>query len=398
MLALALLELGLRIPEVVPSLDFARPEPFTILALGESTTQGGFTRDHQYPALLEDHLGQECPGLRFRVVNGGMAGARAADLLEALPGFLRSGKPRVALTMLGINDLLGHENPGMRVKEPPLRLLRLLAWLRESLRRPASLEGAEYYRRVSQPLLNAGDAKAAEARHRTTLAENPSHRQALLDLGQLLLFEKRPAEALEEFRRAEALGGDAQPLLGELEALGALGRSGDALAKAKALLARTDLSLAQVRRAWECLGQVGRREAMDAWVAASAVPARPLWERARAMDKEGPGRAWPRSLEQRYREIVAMLEEGGVAVFSFNYPRQSAAPVRGISPRLRVIDLEAPFHEAVAKEGYARIFYDSFGGNFGHLTARGNQLLAKLVGDALLAEEPLRSECRAPRS
>ena len=60
-----------------------------------------------------------------------------------------------------------------------------------------------------------------------------------------------------------------------------------------------------------------------------------------------------------------------------------------------MINLERPFHDAVKKEGYARPFYDSFGGNFGHLTPRGTRLLARLVGEALLAAEPLRTECRA---
>ncbi len=47
------------------------------------------------------------------------------------------------------------------------------------------------------------------------------------------------------------------------------------------------------------------------------------------------------------------------------------------------VDDGAAFRKAVAAGGYARYFRDVYGGNFGHLTGEGAQLLADTVADAL---------------
>jgi hypothetical protein len=50
------------------------------------------------------------------------------------------------------------------------------------------------------------------------------------------------------------------------------------------------------------------------------------------------------------------------------------------------VDNENIFIEAVKKTGFKEIFADMFGGDFGHCTQKGNQLLAANIADVILKE------------
>ena len=50
------------------------------------------------------------------------------------------------------------------------------------------------------------------------------------------------------------------------------------------------------------------------------------------------------------------------------------------------VDNEKVFKDAIKKEKYEDYFIDNFAGDFGHCTAKGNQLLAENVADVLLRE------------
>jgi hypothetical protein len=50
------------------------------------------------------------------------------------------------------------------------------------------------------------------------------------------------------------------------------------------------------------------------------------------------------------------------------------------------VDNERIFKDAVKKEGYGAYFIDTFGGDFGHCTEKGNRLLAENIADTILRE------------
>jgi len=50
------------------------------------------------------------------------------------------------------------------------------------------------------------------------------------------------------------------------------------------------------------------------------------------------------------------------------------------------VDNETVFKEALKQGKYGNCFTDSFGGEFGHCTPKGNRLLAENIGNIILNE------------
>ncbi len=50
------------------------------------------------------------------------------------------------------------------------------------------------------------------------------------------------------------------------------------------------------------------------------------------------------------------------------------------------VDNEKLFKKVVEKEGYDEYFRDMLGGDFGHCTSKGNQLLAENIANTILKE------------
>lgn len=68
------------------------------------------------------------------------------------------------------------------------------------------------------------------------------------------------------------------------------------------------------------------------------------------------------------------------------YPMRSVTPLKKLlRPHAGVlfVDNENTFKEAVRAEGYDRLFTDNFAGDFGHCTAKGNQLLAENIANVI---------------
>jgi lysophospholipase L1-like esterase len=83
----------------------------TIMALGSSSTAGAGASDPaaSYPARLEAELRTRFPGVPITVVNRGVNGEEAADMLERFDRTVSDDKPDVVLWQLGTNSVLrGH--------------------------------------------------------------------------------------------------------------------------------------------------------------------------------------------------------------------------------------------------------------------------------------------------
>lgn len=76
---------------------------YRIMCLGESTTAGGLD-DNGYPEQLEKVLNQRHIGIKFSVINKGVAGANTSTLLSQLEDNLDKYKPDIVIAMMGIND------------------------------------------------------------------------------------------------------------------------------------------------------------------------------------------------------------------------------------------------------------------------------------------------------
>lgn len=85
-----------------------RGERAVIVALGSSSTAGAgaTTQDASYPAVLEAELRQRLPHADIRVVNQGVGGQRANDMLNRLEADVIELHPALVIWQTGVNDAI----------------------------------------------------------------------------------------------------------------------------------------------------------------------------------------------------------------------------------------------------------------------------------------------------
>ena len=88
-----------------PATSTAQQAPLTILALGDSLTEGlGVDKDDNYPAQLEDRL-QAMGYDNAKVINSGLSGETSTGLVNRLDWVLQT-KPDVTILTIGANDAI----------------------------------------------------------------------------------------------------------------------------------------------------------------------------------------------------------------------------------------------------------------------------------------------------
>ena len=95
-------------PLVRVSRQLAAGRPVKIVALGSSSTYGAgaSSRAASYPSRLADELSLRLPGHEITVVNRGVGGDEAADMLARLDRDVVAEKPDLVLWQVGTNSLL----------------------------------------------------------------------------------------------------------------------------------------------------------------------------------------------------------------------------------------------------------------------------------------------------
>lgn len=92
-----------------------------------------------------------------------------------------------------------------------------------------------------------------------------------------------------------------------------------------------------------------------------------------------------------YRKLKRILDKRKIKLVCMQYPVQNIKALEDVfredlGERPVFVDNERIFKEAVEKDGYNEYFWDMFGGNFGHCTQKGNELLAQNIADVILKE------------
>ena len=90
-----------------------------------------------------------------------------------------------------------------------------------------------------------------------------------------------------------------------------------------------------------------------------------------------------------YRELKNILDKRNVILVCVQYPMRGIEPLKKIFQDTRgiiFVDNEKIFKEAVRKDNYNTYFRDSFGGEFGHCTPKGNRLLAENIANTILKD------------
>ncbi len=80
----------------------------TIVALGSSTTAGSGVSDsaHSYPAVLEAELKRRLPEVAVKVVNKGVGGQSAYDMLLRMDADVIEEKPAIVIWQTVVNDAI----------------------------------------------------------------------------------------------------------------------------------------------------------------------------------------------------------------------------------------------------------------------------------------------------
>ena len=90
---------------LAPADQQVNSSPITILALGDSLTEGlGVDKDDNYPAQLEDRL-QEMGYDNAKVINSGLSGETSTGLVNRLDWVLQT-KPDITILTIGANDAI----------------------------------------------------------------------------------------------------------------------------------------------------------------------------------------------------------------------------------------------------------------------------------------------------
>jgi len=86
----------------------ARRQPITIVAIGSSSTAGvgASAPETTYPSRLEAELKARIPGAAIRVINHGVSGDQARDMLARFDSHVRDEHPDLVLWQLGTNTIV----------------------------------------------------------------------------------------------------------------------------------------------------------------------------------------------------------------------------------------------------------------------------------------------------
>lgn len=103
--------------------------------------------------------------------------------------------------------------------------------------------------------------------------------------------------------------------------------------------------------------------------------------------KQNSVQSYRPATQKNYRMLTKYFLEKGTVLVCVQYPMQDIKPLIILLqdyPVHAFVDNQSSFQQRVDGEGYQAYFKDDFGGNFGHGTEKGNQLLAENVAIAVL--------------
>ena len=94
-------------------------------------------------------------------------------------------------------------------------------------------------------------------------------------------------------------------------------------------------------------------------------------------------------LRENYRQVKTMVSQAGLKLVAVQYPLRPSADLKQMleaDPAVLFVDNQQIFQDAVSREGYVEYFTDRFAGDFGHCTAKGNQLLANNIAQVIATQ------------
>ncbi|MCA9393594.1 MAG: glycosyltransferase [Candidatus Omnitrophica bacterium] len=381
---------------------------YRILCVGESTTFFG-TYNYAYPHMLEEILNQHPAGSEYRVFNEGQIGTDTDEILEDLSDHLRRYRPHMVIAMMGVNDAFGEDLGTVPAGGfSHLRVVRLMQLIRRhwqekfgSYRGDRHVErGYEFLsdgdieeawaeveraRRAGAPpaeiealtghihWLAAGDFDRSAAAYDKALSLDPGREWLYEDYFQVLYYGNRYEEAAGVMQRMLARFPKSEDAYRKLGKVYLQLKQYD---KLEALLQKADEQvpddpgMIRIRAAYHLAkGETDRAER--------------LFERYAEYERQHTN---PRTADN-YRILRDTVLASGAELVAVQYPLRDVDSLKAMlnnDRRVTFVSNEDNFKSAVLEHGYGQLFTDQFAGDFGHLSDRGNRLLAGAVAEAIL--------------
>ncbi|MFA5087484.1 MAG: GDSL-type esterase/lipase family protein [Candidatus Omnitrophota bacterium] len=400
---------------------------YRILCVGESTTfLGG---ENSYPSQLERILNELRPDKKFSVINKGLPGIGSCHIIDHLDAWLTAYQPDMVVVMMGIND-----HNAMRPWQPKtaaarlrslfedLRIYKLIKWLNASRRNtfsqkhhpaPGTKHSAAASPKSGQDNDSFENFKDGMDVILQELNRLPNAYRQLYNYALICIQKKDYAFAVQIFERLNNEVQDDQLKLWftrkTADCYLAQGNFPE-LAKVITRLLKTNSYDAWITtRLWDaCRAEPGTRHIQDALIA--MLPQKddqiPLYEHLgtchAAAGEEKLAEDYYQKVRQlraryfnpvtkmNYLKLCDALAERNIKGVFVQYPLRQADTLKKMlgeksrSPDFIIVDNEKIFREALNRGRYEEYFTDRFGGDFGHCTPRGNDLLAQNIASAIL--------------
>ena len=417
---------------------------YRIMCIGESTTQW------QYPPVLERILNERNVGTRFSVIDRGLAGAQTSLLLSRLESDLDRYRPHMVMAMMGINDERIRyyadipESEGILFRHLRSYKLACLLWRDASLRwterrtddhiklgqvysdRGSYAQAVKQFKQALEmdprncagyaglgwSYMGLGKLKEAEAIMKEGMARNPGKARLYTELGWMYQRQGRFEDAAKVFSKAveirpgydEVYAGLGSAYQGQRDFAKALIFFGKALELnprnerviegvlwsayfTHGNLSRLRPLLERIRR--EHLSMNDKTYAALSMVY-SAMGETGLARQAHDQAEELRLKLYAPTGAENYRRLKEILDRRRIRLACVQYPMRSMAPLKkmlqGHEAGIVFIDNQRVFQDAVERNSFETYFLDMFGGDFGHCTSKGNELLAQNIADVLLKE------------
>ncbi|MBI3486142.1 tetratricopeptide repeat protein [Candidatus Daviesbacteria bacterium] len=417
---------------------------FTLLALGESTTEIG--GESAWPNQLEQILSKRLPKKKFTVINKGKSGTNSFEILSALEKNLDIYKPDIVITMMGINDgaasnlKIYDETFSVNVRKPPyenhlpfyiddLRIFKVFNLIRVLIKQRlktavfpfynyafAVEQDDNYYVGLGSQFQIQGKYEDAGKQYLKALQINPNNYKANIGLGDYYISQTIDSygahhtgnQIMEEkaenmYRKAIKIDPD-NPLaylkLGiQMHDTEKYLESENLLFK-KIQLDKNDIEAhLELARTYSDEGSFNKSEE----ILKDLLPKHPdnklVYDTLERMYRREGFESKADEVYQKvlgmnpalisnFRKLKQIILARGIKLVAVQYPTRKVEVLKNIvgTDNTIFVDNEKIFKDALNTGRYEDYFTDRFGGDFGHATQKGNFLLASNIADTLIKE------------
>lgn len=442
-LSVLLVETGLRVGgHVLLSIrehknkqSFKEEGVFKIMCLGGSTTAMGASKDLSdeeaaYPAFLEKALNRRNIGVKFKVINEGVCSVNSAYILSNLEKNIEKYKPNMVITMIGLNDsffspVLYDESLKIKIIMffKGVRVYKLFRVIWASLTKQSftKLINNNNYTNDSKPkyaydlvweaneLLNENKPILAEALIRKAIEMRPNEADLYVWLGECYFGQNDFKKAEEVLKKAVSMNPGSADNLNRLALCYSKQERYDLAEKTYFKVIEMDPyyrdaygelmtnykmtgNFEGIRKLCEKIEKMNIERSYLYGLLATGY--RELGDNIRSeryYEKADNIRAeyYKPFTKDNYLKIKELVFNKGLHLVCVQYPVRKLEPLKRLFDSTKgiiFVDNEKIFKDALKVGNYSDYFDDYIGGEFGHATAKGNELLAGNIANVILRE------------